>query len=101
MTLKGSTGTLGRIAEEHLSLYLLPLAVTTFAFIKARTAASWIALAYGTWVVVGLIALLLSGMFTLNNVFLLRLRMRWWHNILLSAGFLGVSVVILLGLLRL
>lgn len=101
MTQKESTWTLGRFVDEHLSLYILPLAVTSIAFFKARAAASWVGIAYGAWVIVGILALLLSGLFSLHNYHLLKFRMRWWHNILISAGFLGFSVVILIALLRL
>ncbi|MFP4524543.1 MAG: hypothetical protein ACLFO2_04515 [Candidatus Woesearchaeota archaeon] len=101
MTQQGSTWTLGRLVDEHLSLYTLPLAVTITAFVKARAANDWSGLAYGAWVIIGILALLLSGLFSLHNYHLLKFRMRWWHNLLISAGFLGFSVVILIALLRL
>ncbi|MBN1275552.1 hypothetical protein JXA12_04650 [Candidatus Woesearchaeota archaeon] len=89
------------LLDEHLSLFLLPTTTVIISFILIKLSKDWVtATAYGAWLVISFIALLFSGLFTLHNGLLLKWRMNWWKNLLLSGALFIMSALILILLVR-
>ena len=86
---------------NYLALFSVPLLIGVLAFVKARAAHDWGAIAYAIYGVVSLLSLFLLGLFVLLDRLLLRWRRGVWVNVVLSAGAWALSLGVIVLLARL